>query len=114
VKPIAAILLTLISIVLTVQAQPPVPEFRLWIDCIERGVYPGRAVANVSYSYAGDNPITAEDSRYFGDTATGQTEVFDLRILPGEHRNDARINVGALKAVMWKIVLFGKLYVVTA
>ena len=113
-KRLFAILLAFISIVLTVQAQPPVPEFRLWLDCIERGAYPGRAVANISYNYAGEAPITAEDSRYFGDTQTGDTEVFDFRILPGEHPNDTRINVGALKVVLWKVVLFGKLYIVTA
>lgn len=93
---------------------PPVPAFEMWVECIERGPYAGRAVADVSYRYSGEFPITAEDSRFFGDTTTGQTQVFDFRIQPGEHRRDTRLNVGAQKVVTWKVVLFGELHVVTA
>lgn len=93
--------------------QTAAPEFSLWVECIERGPYPGRAVANISYLYAGEFPILAEDSRMFGDTSTGQTIIGSFSIQPGEHLRDTRINVGALKVVTWKVILFGQVHVVT-
>ncbi len=90
------------------------PDFAAWVDCIERGPYPGRAVANVSYRYDGQFAIQAEDSRYFGDTESGNTIVFPFSVQPGEHPREIKINVGANKVVTWKIVLFDELHVVTA
>lgn len=87
------------------------PVFEMWVQCVERGPYPGRAVANVSYRYDGAFAIQAEDARYFGDTETGDTIVFPFSVQPGEHLRENRINVGAMKAVLIKIVLFGKLHV---
>lgn len=106
------ILLLILPLVAAQDVQIALPEFAAWVECVERGPYPGRAVANLSYRYAGEFALVAEDSRYFGDTATGETEVFQFQIMPGEHSRMARVDVGALKAVLWKITLFEQLHVV--
>ncbi len=97
---------------LPVQAQDvATPTFDMWVQCVERGPYPGRAVADVSYRYDGQFALMAEDARFYGDTETGDTVVFAFSIQPGEHPRELRVNVGALKAVLVKVVLFDKLHV---
>ena len=102
-----------VSLLLAQDGSTGLPQFSMWVECIERGPYPGRAVADVSYRYDGQFAVAAEDSRYFGDTETGGTIAFSFSIQPGEHPRDARINVGALKVVTWKVVLFDELHVLT-
>jgi hypothetical protein len=88
-----------------------VPNFQMWVECVERGPYAGRAWADVSYRYEGLFPILAEDARVYGDTETGNAIVFPFSLQPGEHLRDMRFNVGALKAVLLKVVFGGKLHV---
>lgn len=96
-----------------VTPSPAPPTFQIWFDCVYRGEYPGRAEAAISYRYDGDEPITAEDTRWFGDTVTGNTIVQPLTIEPGEHLRTMKVNVGALKVLTLKIILFSKIHVVT-
>lgn len=105
----------LVAFLLTffVQTAPP-PALTLWLDCIERGPYAGRAVANISYRYEGEFSIQAEDSRLLGDTETGTALSLPFSIQPGEHLRWLKVNVGALKVVVWKVVFGGKLHIVTA
>ena len=105
-------LLVLLAVLTVTQAQDvALPKFQMWVECVERGPYPGRAVANVSYRYDGLFPLLAEDARLSGDTATGQTIVMEFSVQPGEHLREMRLNVGAFKAVLIKVVLFAKLHV---
>lgn len=89
------------------------PDFSIWFECVQRGPYPGMAQANISYRYDGEFALAPEDSRLFGDTITGETVVYPFSILPGTQERAIALNVGALKVVTLKIILFGKLHVVT-
>lgn len=89
------------------------PAFSAWVECVLRGPYEGMAVAQIAYRYDGAFALPAEDSRYFGDTETGATIIWPFQVEPGEHLNAFQINVGAHKAVLWKIILFNQLHVVT-
>jgi hypothetical protein len=91
----------------------PTPTFSVWLECIVRGPYAGMAQARINYAYAGEFAVTPEDSRLLGDTATGETMILNYSIEPGEHLA-LTLNVGANKVVTLKVILFGKLYVVTA
>jgi hypothetical protein len=75
----------------------PTPTFSVWLECVQRGPYEGMAQARINYSYGGEFAVTPEDSRLLGDNQLALT-----------------LNVGANKVVTLKIVLFSKLYVVTA
>ncbi len=88
------------------------PAFSAWVECVQRGPYPGQAVAYVGYAYAGEFQVTPEDSRLMGDTATGETTILNYPIEPGQHDQALIVNVGANKAVLWKIILFSELHVV--
>ncbi len=90
---------------------PEPPLFRVWFDCVQRGEYGGQADAAISYRYDGETEVTVEDYRIFGDDFGGQSQ--PLTIQPGEHLRVQKFNVGANKAVMLKVILFGKLHVVT-
>lgn len=109
-----ALLALVLFLVSGASAQDAAPAFSAWVDCIERGPYAGRAIAAVSYRYDGEFPIQAEDSRFFGDTETGETITFPFSVQPGEHSHEMRLNVGAFKVVTWKVILANRLYVVTA
>jgi hypothetical protein len=91
----------------------PTPSFSAWVECIQRGPYPGMAQARINYAYDGEFAVTPEDSRLLGDTATGETMILNYSIEPGEHLA-LTLNVGAKKVVTLKVVLFDNLYVVTA
>ncbi len=90
------------------------PAFSVWLECIQRGPYDGMAQAHVGYSFSGQFNVLPEDSRLLGDTATGETIVLPYPIEPGEHNRAMVLNVGANKVITWKVVLFAKLFVVTA
>lgn len=109
------ILIALLMAVSTtiILANDTTPEFSAWVECIQRGPYEGQAVAHVAYSFAGEFEVIPEDSRLLGDTTTGDTIVLNYPIQPGEHRAAILVNVGAQKAILWKIILFKNLYVVT-
>lgn len=94
-------------------AQQNTPAFSVWVECIQRGPYEGMATAQLAYQYDGEFTLAAEDSRYFGDTASGNTVIWTFQVEPGEHLNAFQVNVGANKVVTWKIILFGDLHVVT-
>lgn len=114
-KPTLLFLICLFLCTGITQAQEAAPpELRIWLECIERGPYAGRAIANFSYSFGGGFAIQAEDSKLLGDTETGTTLSYPFSIQPGEHARFLRVNVGALKVVVWKVVFGGELYVVTA
>jgi len=91
--------------------QVEIPHFEIWVECVERGPYPGRADARLSYRYDGAFSIMAEDSRYYGDVGTEYIQLMPMVIEPGEHRNFVTIHVGAMKAVLWKIVFLDELHV---
>lgn len=99
---------------LIASAQDNTPAFSAWVECVLRGPYEGMATAQIAYRYDGEFPLPAEDSRYFGDTETGNTIIRPFQVEPGEHLNAFQINVGAQKVVTWKIILFSQLHVVTA
>lgn len=111
---LGAALLLMAGVVIAQTPDNGLPAFELWVECVERGVYPGQAYANVGYRYDGAFTVTAEDARLFGDTSTGETIIAPLTIEPGEYPRFVRWNVGANKVVTWKVVLFDKLHVVTA
>lgn len=90
------------------------PAFSVWLECIARGPYPGMAQAHVGYRYDGEFEVVPEDSRLFGDTATGETIVLPYPIEPGEHKKAMVLNVGASKVITWKVILFDRLFVVNA
>lgn len=92
---------------------PPTPAFSVWLECIQRGPYAGMAQARINYAYDGAFAVKPEDSRLLGDTATGETMILNYSIEPGEHLA-LTLNVGAQKVQTLKVILFGKLYVVTA
>lgn len=94
-------------------AQSALPAFKIWVECVQRGPYPGQAVAKLSYRYDGEFRVVAEDARQFGDTSSGQTQVFAFSPEPGEHIKFTDIPVGANKVIVWKIILFEQLHVVT-
>lgn len=102
-----------IMVLVGLLGQADVPTFEIWVECVQRGPYPGQAMARLSYRYDGGFPVTAEDSRYFGDTSSGETQIFTFSIEPGEHIGFMAIPVGANKVMLWKIILFEKLHVVT-
>lgn len=91
----------------------PTPAFQVWLECVQRGPYEGMAQARINYAYDGEFAVTPEDSRLLGDTATGETMILNYSIEPGEHLA-LTLNVGANKVQTLKVILFGKLYVVTA
>lgn len=109
-KTLLFVLLLIFVLMPTATAQDA-PEFRVWIECVGRGPFPGRADAQIAYSYAGQFSIMAEDSRYFGDLGAVSEMVFPFAVEPGEHRRFDVVHVGALKAVLWKVVLFDELHV---
>lgn len=100
------------AVVMAQEAAPP--KLSMWLECVERGPYAGRAVANISYSFDGAFAIQAEESKLLGDTETGTTLSYPFSIEPGEHSRYLRVNVGALKVVVWKVVFGGELHIVTA
>lgn len=94
-------------------AQVSLPAFEMWVECIARGPYPGRADAQLSYRYDGAFAIMAEDSRYYGDVGTAYIQLMPMAIEPGEHRKFTQVSVGAFKVVVWKVVFMNKLHVLT-
>jgi hypothetical protein len=106
-------LLTLIPLAVSAD-DSPTPPFSVWLECVQRGPYEGMAQARINYSYGGEFAVTPEDSRLLGDTSTGETIILNYSIEPGEDQLALTLNVGANKVVTLKIVLFSKLYVVTA
>lgn len=89
------------------------PYFEMWVECIERGPYAGRADAQVGYRFDGAFAIMAEDSRYYGDIGTDNIQLAPFAIEPGEHPDFMRFNVGAFKVVVWKVVFMDRLHVLT-
>jgi len=112
-RAVAVLLLTgFITQPTAAHSQPP--HFAIWFDCVYRNPqYPGQATAAISYVYEGSENITAEDYQMFGDTSIGETITAPFVVEPGEHIRRIRVNVGALKVVTLKVVLFARLYVVT-
>lgn len=92
-------------------AQVTLPRFEMWVECISRGPYPGRADAEISYRYDGAFAIMAEDSRYYGDIGTQYIQLAPFAVEPGEHSRVLTFNVGAFKAVLWKVVFLDELHV---
>ena len=66
-------------------AQVELPHFEMWVECINRGPYAGRADAELSYRYDGAFAIMAEDSRYYGDIGTDNIQLAPFAVEPGEH-----------------------------
>lgn len=93
-------------------AQVELPHFDMWVECISRGPYEGRADAEISYRYDGAFAIMAEDSRYYGDIGLDNVQLAPLAVEPGEH-HFAQIGVGAFKVVVWKVVFLDELHVLT-
>jgi hypothetical protein len=89
------------------------PTFEIWVECVARGPYPGRADAQISYRYDGAFAIMAEDSRYYGDIGTDHIQLAPFAVEPGEHRKFTQISVGAFKVVVWKVVFLDELHVLT-
>lgn len=95
------------------QTPESTPFFSAWVECVDRPEY-GTPQAHIGYQYDGAVSVMPEDSRLLGDTATGETIILPYPLEPGEHLNAIVVNVGAYKAVLWKVVLNGNLYVVSA
>lgn len=93
-------------------AQVELPTFEMWVECVNRGPYEGRADAELSYRYDGAFAIMAEDSRYYGDIGTDYIQLAPFAIEPGEHKRFMTIHVGAFKAVLWKVVFLDELHVI--
>ncbi len=91
----------------------PAPFFSAWVECVQRGPYEGMAQAHIGYEFGGEFAVTPEDSRLLGDTATGETIIMPYPLEPGEHLKAMVINVGANKAVLWKVIVFDNLYIVS-
>jgi len=91
--------------------QSDLPTFEIYVECISRGPYPGRAEAQLSYRYDGAFPIQAEDSRYYGDIGIGNVQIMPFVVEPGEHRKFTQVSVGAFKVVVWKVVFMDELHV---
>lgn len=104
----------LLSLPITAANGDATPTFSLSFECVLRGPYKGMATAYIGYDYAGEFAVTPEDSRLLGDTATGETIVLNYPIEPGKHEQALIVNVGAQKVITWKVILFDKLYVITA
>jgi hypothetical protein len=91
----------------------PTPRFEMWVECVSRGPYVGRADAQLSYRYDGAFAIMAEDSRYYGDIGTQYIQLMPFAVEPGDHHQFTQVSVGAFKAVMWKVVFLDELHVLT-
>lgn len=92
--------------------QVTMPTFEMYVECIGRGPYPGRADAQIGYRYDGAFAIMAEDSRYYGDIGLDNMQLAPFAVEPGDH-HFAQVSVGALKVVVWKVVFMDELHVLT-
>lgn len=106
------IFILMLAFLLTGFRQVELPHFEMWVECVARGPYPGRADAQLSYRYDGAFAIMAEDSRYYGDIGLDNMQLAPFAVEPGEH-HFAQISVGAFKVVVWKVVFLDELHVLT-
>lgn len=107
-----ALILVLAAFSQSITAQVNLPDFEIYVECISRGPFPGRADAQLSYRYDGAFSIMAEDSRYYGDIGLDNVQLVPFAIEPGDH-HFAQVSVGAFKVVLWKVVFMDELHVLT-